>query len=97
MAGYSITFLRILIRQAKLAHPDDVSGQKNFLGDLITGHFATAKNGQITLTSSSINGKSTQFTVPEGMTKTDVMLAAETALGFLENGLSPTSEVYARF
>jgi len=97
MAGYDKYFLRVLIRQAKLAKPDpDTDGQKAFLGDIISGHFTTAKNGELTLTSSTINGKSVTFEPPQGMTKTDVMIAAEKALEFLEAGLNPTSEAYAR-
>lgn len=91
-------FLRVLIRQARAAAPDpDTTGQKAFLTALITGQFEAVQDGHQSLISSTINGKSITFSVNPGYTKVDVMMAAELALEYLEAGIAPTTEVYARF
>lgn len=101
MAGYNSLFIRVLIRQAKASVENDDAentGAKAFLNALITGHFTSAKSGETPLISSTVNGKTISFVPVPGMTKTDVMMAAELALQWLEAGHDgPVSEVYARF
>jgi hypothetical protein len=75
----------------------DLAAQQ-WLQALITALFAkVGTQGESHLISTSMNGKSIQFQVPSGMTRTDVMMAAQTALEWLASGYQgPTTEVYAR-
>lgn len=97
-SAFNPLFLRILIRKARESAPDpDTDGQIAYLNTLISGQFSEIQDGQLILISSTINGKSITFNSSPGMTKFDVMLAAELALEYLEKGIAPTSEVQAEF
>lgn len=100
MAGFDLRIVRVLLRQATNAATTagvvDPAAQKTFLNNLINGAFTEVQKGATPLISSTINGKSVTFGLVPGMTRADIMLAAETALEVLEAGLSnlPTTAVY---
>jgi len=99
MAGYNHVFQKVLIRQAaaKSSEPHAVSDQIAWLTALQNGQFEASKNGESNLISSTINGKSISLSTPQGMTKTDVMIAIELAIETLEAGnTGPITTLYGR-
>lgn len=79
--------------------PSTIDAQaQQWLQALITELFKKVGTaGESHLISTSMNGKSIQFQVPTGMTRTDVMVAAQTALEWLASGYQgPTTEIYGR-
>lgn len=97
MAGYDHVFQRVLIRQAKAQSDGTVPGQIAWLTAMQNAQFSAVGNGQASLLSSTINGKSISFSVPAGMTQTDAMLSIESAIEALEVGLTgPPNITYGR-
>lgn len=94
-SAVNLLFIRILLRQARANEATEAEAQ-TYLETLISGHFATAKEGDSMLISSTMNGKSISFSAPPGASKFDVMTAAELALEHLEAGIDPTSEAFMR-
>jgi len=88
MPGYDYVFQRVLIRQATAQSDGTVAGQIAWLTALQASQFSMIQNGQASLLSTTINGKSVSFNVPAGMTQTDMVATIELALETLEAGLT---------
>ena len=89
-----VLFQQILIR---VANNRESADPKNFLERLVLGNFeAVEKNGTLReIAATTINGQTVTFSVPDGISKSNLMANAELALQTLERGVLPTRTTLA--
>lgn len=89
----SVILQRILIRQARKQNP---ANPKEPLETILTGQWSDLKDGGIkVLSATTINGQSFTFDPGQGLSRVEIMDAAERALSSLETGTMPARATYA--